>query len=139
MKIRKTAILLCVMVIASVMLGACSLFGGGDDGDGELPELAKRFYWVPGDYFVTNVKDSESGLSKVSLSLAFTKDYAADLDQNVTAVRNIIVKIMLSKTEEELKASNIIDQLEQEIFDALSEFLQIEEFYEVYIIDFVIQ
>lgn len=138
MKSRKIAFVLCVILAAAMLLGACSLFGGDDD-DGELPELKKRVYWSPGEYFVTNVKDNPKGLAKVTVSLMLSKDMASDLDTNVAAIRNIILQVMMEKTEEELTADNVIESLENEMTEKLSEFLQMEEFIKVYISDFVIQ
>jgi len=139
MNSKKTALFLCIIVICSFALGACSLFGGGDKAPGELPELKKRYYWSPGEYFVTNVKDNPDGLVKVTISVMLSKDKSENLEQNVAAIRNVILKVLVEKTEEDLRAENVIDSLESEMTEKLGEFLQMDEFIQVYISDFVVQ
>lgn len=138
MQRRKIALLLCIVTIAMMALSACSLFGGGSEDEGGLPELKKRYYYVPGDYFVTNVKDSKM-LSKTSIALLCSKDKSDVLGQNQDGIRNAIVKILREKTEADLFADNAIDNLETEMTSSLKTLLDMEEFIQVEISDFIVQ
>lgn len=136
---KKTAVLLIlVVIVASVFLSSCSLFGGGDDsGETTLDDL---YYYSPGDYFITNVKDSDSRLCKVSVSIALTgKDQTTFLEENNAVIRDTIVKIMRSYTEEELATPDIIDTLSERMTTTLQEVLGMSDVWYVYINDFVVQ
>ncbi len=157
---RKTAVILVIIMILALGLSACSLFGGGDKAEGELPELKKRFYFTPGEPFVVNLKQEPVAeqtaadattattntskkappLAKVSVSLVtLEKDMTAVLEQNQPAIRNICIEIIRNMTEKEARADDAIEVLEAEMTKQLTEFLNMPEFHAVYISDFVIQ
>lgn len=140
MKIKKISLLLGIIIIATCIFSACALFGGDDPvrADG-LPALDKRIYWSPGGEFVTNVKDNPKMLARTVVSLMFSKDESEDLETNSAAIRNIILQILMEKTEEELLADDVITVLQTEMTERLSEFLGMDEFLRVYISDFVMQ
>jgi len=126
---KKISILLLIVVIGgSFILGGCSLFGGSDNGDG--PDLNKMSYYVPGDYFVTNVKDSEK-LSKTAIGISMTKDKSEFLSKNNDLIRDTVLKILRSHTEEELTADDSVNMLSEEITAKLKEVLQLDEIYYV--------
>lgn len=133
---KKKYLALVIIVVAAMFLASCSLFGGKEGDEG--PDLKKMTYYVPGDYFVTNVKDSDM-LCKVSVGLAMTKDQTAFMETNQVLIRDTIVKILRDKTSEQLLAVDAVDVLSQEMSDKLKEVLKIEELYSVYISDFVVQ
>lgn len=140
MKVKKIPLLLSIIIATALIFSSCALFGGGDPvrADG-LPALDKRIYWSPGGEFVTNVKDNPKMLVRTVVSLMFSKDESADLETNSAAIRNIILQILMEKTEEELEADNIITTLEAEMTEGISNFLNMDEFLRVYISDFVMQ
>lgn len=97
------------------------------------------YYYTPGDYFVTNVKDSKS-LTKISASLALTgKDQTELLTKNNALIRSCIVDVMRSHTDEELRAVEATAMLSEEMAASLSKALQMEDIVNVYISDYVIQ
>ena len=97
------------------------------------------YYYVPGDYFVTNIKDSKS-LSKISVSLALTgKDQTELLTTNNALIRSCIVDVMRSHTDEELRAVDATAMLSEEMAASLNKALQMEDILNVYISDYVIQ
>ena len=99
----------------------------------------RQYYYVPGEYFVTNIVDS-TALCKTSTSLALSgKDQTAFLETNVAVIRNEIIKVLRSHNEEDLRAPGAIDQLEQEMTAAIQEELQLTDLVQVFISDFVIQ
>lgn len=140
MNIKKISLFLGIIITVMCVFSACALFGGGDPvrADG-LPALDKRIYWSPGGEFVTNVKDNPKMLVRTVVSLMFSKDESADLETNSAAIRNIILQILMEKTEEELLADDVITVLETEMTERLSDFLGMDEFLKVYISDFVMQ
>ena len=110
-----------------------------ETGDPQMSALEDVYYYVPGDYFVTNINDSLA-LCKTSVALALTgKDQSSFLDTNVAVVRNSVIKVLISHTEEELRSSSAIDMLEDEMTASLKSALGIETLQKVYISDFVIQ
>jgi len=101
-------------------------------------------YYEPGDYFVTNVKDSNS-LIKTTIVLELYV-YEKDLDdtteylaENNHIIRDIIVFTLRSKTEEELRSQDIDKTLRQEIVQRISEQMGIDYISTVYFNDYVIQ
>lgn len=156
---KKKIVWMLIMVMAmSMFISACSLFGGDEKEEGSLPELKKRFYYIPGEHFVVNLKvdedakasDSEKEtttktkktppLCKAGVSLlTIDKDMSTDLEQNQPAIRNICLQILREQTESEARADNAIEKLEKEMTKQLKDFLDMEEFYGVYISDFVVQ
>lgn len=140
MNIKKMSLFLCIIISIACVFSACSLFGGDEPqrNDG-LPALDKRIYWSPGGEFVTNAKDNPKILVRTALSLMFSKDQSADLETNSAAIRNIILQILMEKTEEQLQADNVITTLETEMQEKLTDFLGMDEFLKVYISDFVMQ
>ena len=97
------------------------------------------YYYSPGDYFVTNIKDSKS-LSKISVSLALTgKDQTELLTTNNALVRSVVVNVMRKHTEDELRAVDATTMLAGEMTADLNKALQMEDIVDVCISDFVIQ
>lgn len=103
-------------------------------------ELEERTYWVPGEYFVTNITGS-SALLKVSTTLALTQDESEFLDTNVAVVRNAIIRVLISHPEEELRAASALDMLETEMTNSVREATGLTEdsLNRVLINDYVIQ
>jgi len=101
-------------------------------------------YYEPGDYFVTNIKDSKS-LIKTTIVLELYA-YESDLEsikeyltENNHIIRDIIVFTLRSKTEDELRSQDIADTLRQEIVQRISENIDVDYITTVYFNDYVIQ
>lgn len=107
------------------------------------PEKISSSY-TPGDYFVTNIKDSSS-LIKTTIVLevqVFEKeleDVTAYLTENNHIIRDIIVFTLRSRTEEELRSQDIADTLRDELVQRINERLNIDYITTVYFNDYVIQ
>ena len=101
-------------------------------------------YYTPGDYFVTNIKDSSS-LIKTTIVLELyvqegdMEDVTAYLTENNYMIRDIIVFTLRSKTEEELRSQDIDKTLRQEIVQCISEKMDVDYITTVYFNDYVIQ
>lgn len=100
-------------------------------------------YYEPGDYFVTNIKDSRA-LIKTTIVLELNAP-ANEMDEinkylkeNNHVLRDIIVFTLRSKTEQELRAENIDETLRAEIVKSISEKMGIDYITSVYFNDYVI-
>lgn len=137
---KKVILIILVVIVVAVAFiflnGERS--GTGEEGAGQTA-IADVYYYTPGDYFVTNIKNSNS-LSKVSVSLALKgKDRTDFLTNNNAVIRACIVDIMRSHTEEELRDPAITGTIAAEIAAAANQSLEISDIVNVYISDFVIQ
>jgi len=107
------------------------------------PEKIHSFY-TPGDFFVTNVKDSPS-LIKTTIVLDLyvyekdLEDITEHLTENNHIIRDIIVFKLRSMTEEELRSQDVAQTLRQEIVESIHEKMDIDYITTVYFNDYVIQ
>lgn len=135
-------VIMIVLVVAVVAVAFVVLNGKLNKKNEENPAQASItdvYYYTPGDYIVTNIKDSKS-LCKISVSLALTgKDQTDFLTESNSVIRSSIVDIMRSHNEDELRDPVITGVLSGEIADAVNKVLEINDVVQVYISDFVIQ
>lgn len=131
--------MLIIVIIVLVAGGAAAflLFGP------KPPEEPKKSFYVPGEFFVTNIKDSKS-LLKTTIVLEYnsTKDAekkASFLEEHNTIIRNEIVFTLREKTEEELRSTDIQDKLRKEIVKKINDKLGIEYIQSIYFNDYVLQ
>lgn len=134
-----------IIVVVAVIAAFCVYYFVIRPGSEEQPEveatvtLEDMYYYVPGEYFVTNINDS-SMLCKTSVSLALSgDDQTAFLEKNNAVIRNAVIKVLISHTENEMREVQAIDSLESEMTNSLKTALDIEGLEKVYISDFVIQ
>ena len=102
-------------------------------------QLAETVYYSPGDYFVTNISGSQS-LCKTSVSLALEDpkgEVTEFLETNNAVVRNAIVKVLISHSEQEMRAMNAMDVLENEMAVAVRSATGLESLQRVFISDFI--
>ncbi|MCL1905673.1 MAG: flagellar basal body-associated FliL family protein [Clostridiales bacterium] len=97
----------------------------------------------PGDYFVTNVKDSNR-LLKVTLVLMVSGDKAykklpLTLEENISKVRDIILFILRDMGEEEIRASGVEETLRIKICEGLNETFETDGIIGLWFRDFVMQ
>jgi len=107
------------------------------------PEPPKKSAYVPGDYFVTNVRDSKM-LLKTTIVLEVDKDLEDEEFQNFLAenshiIRDTIVFILRNKTEEELRAADVKEKLISEMVPKINEKLGIDNVKTLYFNDYVLQ
>lgn len=105
----------------------------------EAATLEDMYYYIPGEYFVTNINGSDA-LCKTSVALALTgDDQTTLLEKNNAVIRNVIIKVLISHAEDDMRGAQVIDMLEGEMTSAVKAALDTEELQNVYISDFVIQ
>jgi flagellar FliL protein len=142
---KKVLILLIVIILIGGGAAVYFLFLSGSDA--VEPEI--RTPYIPGEYFVTNVRrsgpdDYTTALVKVSVVLEVDKkpgdtEFFAFLDERQYIIRNAIVFILRDKTEEELRANDVQQVLTDEIISTLNQTLGIDNIKDVYFTDYVVQ
>jgi len=96
-------------------------------------------YYVPGEFFVTNIKDS-TRLLKTTIVLELTTDQETEyLTEHNHIIRDIIVFELRQKTEEELRALDVNTTLRKEIVDELSKQMGLDYIQNIYFNDYVVQ
>ena len=136
MKKKLIIIIAVVLVVAAAATLYLTVF--------KKPPEKIHSYYMPGDFFVTNVKDSPS-LIKTTIVLELyvyekdLPDVTEYLTKNNHVIRDIIVFTLRSKTEEELRAQDIDAILRQEIVQNISNQMDVDYITTVYFNDYVIQ
>ena len=134
---------LIIIIAAVVVVGAAAfvflsgMLGGGEEPVDKPIELS---YYVPGEYFVTNVVDSDQIL-KTTVSLGFDK---ATVDANVlkertSEIRDVINRELRTLTEEEVNDPNILDDLKERLLAALTDNLGFDNLHDIRYEEFVTQ
>lgn len=103
------------------------------------PEKVVREIYVPGAFFVTNVKDSKH-LLKTTIVIELSQEgKEIFLTENNHIIRDVIVFALRDKTEEELRKSGAQDDLRIEIVEKLRSTMNIDYIETIYFNDYVIQ
>jgi len=106
------------------------------------PPEPETIFYVPGDYFVTNIKDSSRLLKTTIVFELSTTDPSGDqkyLTEHNHMLRDIIVFTLRSYSEDELRAEGIQDELRREIVEKLREQMNLDYIQTIYFNDYVIQ
>ncbi len=131
-------VLIIVAVIAILAVGGAAVFFFMSP---KAPEEPKYSTYDPGDYFVSNIKDSK-GLVKADIELKLEGEdekHQEFLKENNAAIRNEVLYILRQKTEEELKALDVQENLGKEIVGKLNEKLGIDYILTIYFNEYVTQ
>ena len=131
---KKLVILLVAVLLVAVAAVALFVFVLG--GEKEVPFV--RTEHTPGDYFVTNVKDSYN-LLKVTVVLVLDTDTITKmLTENEATIRDTILTVLRLQDAEALKAADLTP-VKQAIRDALNEKLEIENIIDILFYDYALQ
>ena len=106
------------------------------------PPQPETMFYVPGDYFVTNISDSTRLLkATIVLEISTTDPTGVTkyLTENNHIIRDNIVFTLRSKTEEELRSQGIEEQLRTEIVNNLKSKMGLDYITTIYFNDYVIQ
>jgi flagellar basal body-associated protein FliL len=106
------------------------------------PPKPETIFYVPGDYFVTNIADSTRLLkATIVMEISTTEpDKVTDyLTENNHIVRDIIVFTLRSKTEGDLRSDGIEETLRTEIVKNLESKMGLDYITTIYFNDYVIQ
>ncbi len=132
---KKQSFILIILIVTIVLTtSACGLFGGG----GEENTREVLVYYSPGEYFVTNLFESES-LVKVTVSLGMSEDQTEMLTNENALVRNDITFILRSLKEEDFNDPNLEKTLSDKICSKLNSEFQVDIFKRVIFSDLLVQ
>jgi len=135
MKSKLLLIIVAVVVVAAVAVVLFVFVLGGDDN--EVPVVRTEF--VPGDYFVTNVKPPSERLLKTTIVLVLDTDTINDyLTERTSLIRDLIKTVLRDQSEETLRAVDLTP-LKEEIRTLLNEKLEIENITDILITDIAVQ
>lgn len=127
-------IVLAVLVIAAV---AVVLYMTVFSGDGTLPYVYTEY--TPGEYFVTNAKDS-SRLVKITVVLQLNTDTLEKfLTEREASIRDTIGFILRDTGEADFKSKSGLLAMGERIVSELNEMLEIDNITGVLFYDFVLQ
>ncbi len=131
----KKKLLIIILVIVLAGGGAAYYFLVYQGGEAE----EKLYAYVPGDYFVTNVKDSGK-LFKVTVVLMLNEEKLQEkLEDKEYIIRDSIIQKLRQLTEADIKSQDIQNKLRDEIKNKLNADLGIDNIVKVYFNDFVMQ
>ncbi len=125
---RKIGLLISVLLLSAIMVGCAS-------------SAPKEYieYIVPGEYLVTNVSDTYR-LIKAAPVLAINREGLTDqLKAEQHKIRDTMIGVIRTKTEEQMRSAGIMDELRVEIKQALVDQLGMDYLVAVYFSDFVLQ
>ena len=131
--------MLIIIIAAIVVLGAAAVlyfFVFSGDSDKPLP----TFEYSPGDYFVTNVKDSAK-LLKISVVLVVNDESFIENTLKVknAQVRDIIIFNLRNLSQTDIERIGIEDELRETLLNNLNVVFEGEKFVNIYFNDFVMQ
>ena len=126
-------ILIIILVVVAIIGAALYIFVF----KGEPP--IKYTFYSPGEYFVTNVNNSNR-LFKISVVLVLdTEELQDQLTEQNSRIRDRIISILRGMDEITLKSLDTEDLLKKQIKDAINQALETEHIVEILFNDYVIQ
>lgn len=129
---KKILPIILVVVVVAGAVGAYFMFFRG-----EAPIVYS--YFAPGDFFVTNVNESNH-LFKVSIYLVLNTDkLEEELGTKQALIRDTIIFILREMTSEDIENLQRHESLRVEIATAVNERLGIENVVDVLFTDYVMQ
>jgi flagellar FliL protein len=146
-------IIIVVLVLVLVVVGVVvAMLAGGDDDAQSAPKSAKEKPMqnlaamevgpmFPLDTFTVNLlSDSGRRYLKVQMNLELDgEELAAELESKTAVVRDIIIRLLSSKTLEEISTMKGKDKLKEQMVNQLNLSLRDGEVRRVYFTEFVIQ
>lgn len=126
-----------IIVVALVVAGAAVYFLFLTP-----PPKAETIFYTPGEFFVTNIKDSKALIkTTIVLEISTTEPETATeyLTTNNHIIRDVIVFTLRSKTEDELRSQDIEETLRSEIVNNLESKMGLDYITTIYFNDYVIQ
>ena len=131
-----------IFIVLIVVGGVAAFLLLGAKKTTETVKLPTYFTYQPGDYFITNVKDSKALLKTTIVLELEEKDREKQdtfLADNEQIIREVIVFALSDKTEEQLRSSGIHEELRAELIRKISEKLGMDYLHTIYFSDYVLQ
>lgn len=123
-----------MIILAIIVLGAGAFFYLQSQSTRD-----KSFNYDPGDKFVTDLADSRRTINADMVLQMADDGRKAFFEENNHRVRNTIIFVLRSKTEESMKNKDIENVLKNEIVQRLNTEFDCTDFLKVYFNEFVIQ
>jgi flagellar basal body-associated protein FliL len=137
----KTLIIIVLVAVILVIAAAASyyffIWRGQDTGDSE-PQVEEGVVFHTGEVFVTNLRNSEL-LLKTDVFISVPNRNLSILQDNVQLVRDRIIRVLRSFTEEDILNENLQDMVRDRIKSDLQNTLNIDKILDVYFTEFVLQ
>ena len=97
------------------------------------------YYFTPGEEFITNITGSSS-LVKITAVIEINQEKQEKfLAEQMAVIRDAIIGVLRSKTEEEMRAADIQTILSDQICEVLNTQFEVTFFKRIYFSDFVVQ
>ncbi len=128
-----------IIILAIVIVAAGVLYFTVFRGEDEAPVRPEDNYfsYVPGDYFITNVKDSNR-LLKVTIVLQMDSDKLEEkLKKEEYIIRDNILFYLRSLREEDILSEDVENNLRENLRPILNEALGFDNIVNIYFNDFV--
>jgi len=141
MKNKKVLLIIIIVLVVAIAAVAYFLFLAPKN-----TEL-KTYFFSPGDAFVTNVLGTNR-LIKTTMTLEITQDKATELTEKQPIIRDCIIYVLRSQTEEQFEDAELQTNLSNMILERLNALFPVEPkddgeaiplFMSVYFNDFVMQ
>jgi flagellar basal body-associated protein FliL len=131
LSLQKKIIIIVIAVIAAVGIGVWIFTR-------PKPEPEPVAY-SPGDYFITNVKDSNKLFKTDIIIELLGEDDVTLLQENNYIVRDTIVFVLSAQTEKDLRAQGAQDVLRETLIEELNIKLGIDSITAIYFNEYVVQ
>jgi len=135
-------VIIIVLVVILFVLAAGAVFyffvWGGQDTEEKQPQVEVGIVFHTGEVFVTNLKNSDL-LLKTNIFISVPNQNLRLLQENVQLVRDRIIRVLRSFTEEDILNENLQDLVRDRIKNDLQNTLNIDKILDVYFTEFVLQ
>ncbi|MDR3277605.1 MAG: flagellar basal body-associated FliL family protein [Oscillospiraceae bacterium] len=126
-----------IILLAVVIIGGGALYFFVFSGDKDPAEVITEY--SPGEFFVTNVKDSPNLLKTMPVLVLNTDKLQERLAAENTKIRDTINAVLSEFNAEALTAADARDKVKEAIISAVNARLEIDNVVDVWFNDFVMQ
>lgn len=135
-------IIIVVLVAAILIIAAAAavyfFIWRGQDTEENQPQVEPGIVFHTGEVFVTNLRNSEL-LLKTDIFISIPNRNLKILQDNVQLVRDRIIRVLRSFTEEDILDENLQDVVRDRIKSDIQNTLNIDTILDVYFTEFVLQ
>lgn len=142
MSLKKTIIfavggLVLVGLIVGIVLYFTVFRGNGDDVSEVIEEL--ETFEIALGAFTTNLSDSNDFFRGEMVIETTNEDLKSEIERNNARLRDAVIKIIITKTPNDILSREGLTKLRIEIIDAISDVLDTDEITNLFFIDYIIQ
>ncbi len=129
------------LVLVGLIVGVVlyfTVFRGNNDEVSEVIEELETFE-VPLGAFTTNLSDSNDFFRGEMVIETTNKDLASEIEENNARLRDAVIKIIITKTPNDILSREGLTKLRIEIIETISDVLDTDEITNLFFIDYIIQ